>query len=120
MVLVQANEDAIIQIIMNLLFNAADVTEEQGSIAITLSEGSNHFAELRVIDGGPGISEDMRRHIFDPFFTSKRESEGVGLGLSVSHSLARSFQGELILESSDAKGTAFLLRVPLARTKTDG
>ena len=120
MILVQANEDAIIQILMNLFFNAADATDDNGIITVDLKNGTNGFAELRVTDNGSGIPEEMLHHIFNPFFTAKREGEGVGLGLSVSHSLARSFRGELILESSNANGTTFLLKVPLSRAVTDG
>ncbi|MFH1862758.1 MAG: ATP-binding protein, partial [bacterium] len=108
-----ANEDAVIQIIMNLLFNAADSTAEEGFIAIDLQEGRSNVVELRVIDNGSGIPCEIQHRIFDPFFSGKESREGTGLGLSVSYSLARSFQGELSLELSDANGTTFLLKVPI-------
>ncbi|MFH1733196.1 MAG: ATP-binding protein [bacterium] len=114
-ILVQANEDAIIQIVMNLLFNAADVTQDKGNISIDLQRTANDTVELRVVDDGSGIPDELQKKIFDPFFTAKQQGEGVGLGLSVSHSLARSFQGDLRLESSTPSGSIFLLQIPVAK-----
>jgi signal transduction histidine kinase len=98
---------------MNLFFNAADATADNGFIRIDVKSGKNSVAEIRVIDNGKGIPEEDRLRIFDPFFSSKGMTGGIGLGLSVSLSLARSFNGNLILESSDENGSAFLLTVPL-------
>lgn len=114
-IIVRANEDAVIQIIMNLLFNAADFTAENGLITFDLKVNEEGMVELRVTDDGVGIPKEHQPRIFDPFFTGKKMGDGTGLGLSVSHSLARSFQGELILESSNADGTVFLLKVPIGR-----
>jgi signal transduction histidine kinase len=109
---VEANEDALIQIVMNLLFNAADFTSDQGTIDITIDNGERQMVELRVIDNGSGIPDEAQNRIFDPFYSGKQPGSGTGLGLSVSHSLARSFHGELSLESSKQGRTVFLLRVP--------
>lgn len=109
---VEANEDAVIQIIMNLLFNAADFTADEGIISIHAAVGSNGRVEVRVVDNGSGIPQEEQQRIFDPFYTGKRSRGGTGLGLSVSHSLARSFGGALVLESSDPSGTTFLLKLP--------
>ena len=111
-IMVEANEDAIIQIIMNLLFNAADATAENGVITIEVKGDADNMVEVRVIDQGRGIPEEQRHRIFDPFFSSKAIGAGTGLGLSISYSLARSFSGNLLLESSNAKGSTFLLTIP--------
>ena len=97
---------------MNLLFNAADFSDENGLISIYVERGSNAMVEIRVTDNGSGIPEVDQPHIFDPFFSGKKSGAGTGLGLSVSYSLARSFQGRLELERSDTDGTTFLLKVP--------
>ena len=115
-VLVEANEDAVIQIVMNLLFNAADFADDNGLITVNLKRGPNAMVEIRVTDNGSGIPEADQPHIFDPFFSGKRSGEGAGLGLSVSHSLARSFHGSLELERSDSGGTTFLLKLPCKGT----
>jgi len=119
-ILVQANEDAIIQIVMNLLFNAADVTEDGGTIDIELADTGSEFIELTVTDDGSGIPEELQQKIFDPFFTAKQQGKGVGLGLSVSHSLARSFQGNLKLLKTSSSGTTFVLQIPKARETNSG
>jgi signal transduction histidine kinase len=115
--LVAANEDAVIQIVMNLLFNAADATGDDGVIEVSISTDDEKTAEVRVRDNGTGIPEEVQNHIFDPFFTDKETGSGTGLGLSVSHSLAHSFHGDLILESSDEGGSVFLLKVPLKQKR---
>ncbi len=74
------------------------------------------MVEIRVTDNGSGIPEADQPHIFDPFFSGKKSGEGAGLGLSVSHSLARSFHGSLELEKSDPGGTTFLLKLPCKGT----
>jgi len=106
------NEDALIQIIMNLLFNAADATEGSGTIGIEITKSRESTVEIRVTDNGTGIPEDFQHKIFDPFFSGKTSGKGTGLGLSVSHSLARSFKGGLTIESSSEQGTTFLLEIP--------
>ena len=111
-ILVRGNEDAAIQIIMNLLFNGSDAMEEPGEIYIDVSSGNDGSIEIRVRDSGKGIPEEIQKKIFDPFFSSKGLAGGTGLGLSVSHSLARSFSGSLTLEKSDSQGTIFLLKIP--------
>ncbi len=115
---VEANEDAVIQILMNLLFNAADFTEEKGTIEVTLKVNGDDV-EVRVSDDGTPIPEEHQRRIFDPFFSGKKTGAGTGLGLSISYSLARSFHGDLILESSNAEGTTFLLKVPYKRWENE-
>ena len=109
--LVEANEDAVIQIVMNLLFNAADATEDKGVIVLSISS-NNNFVEIEIKDDGIGIPEDSQRKIFDPFFSTKGIGKGAGLGLSVSHSLARSFNGDLYLKYSSPQGSAFILTIP--------
>ena len=97
---------------MNLLFNGSDSMENPGEIDIHVKSGENGFVEVRVKDCGNGIPEEIQNKIFDPFFSSKGLAGGIGLGLSVSHSLARSFSGSLTLEKSDPEGTTFLLKIP--------
>jgi len=118
-ILVEANEDAVIQIVMNLLFNAADATEDKGAIELSTFL-KDDFIELEIKDNGAGIPEDSQRKIFDPFFSSKSVGKGAGLGLSVSHSLARSFNGDLFLKSSSPLGSVFVLSIPRAKEKKNG
>jgi PAS domain S-box-containing protein len=102
------------QILVNLLGNAVKFTDE-GSVSMVIGmEGADLV--VRVIDTGPGVPEDRRREIFEPFTqadqTATRAKGGTGLGLSVSQKLAELMGGSLILESSSAAGSTFTLRLP--------
>ncbi len=69
---------------------------------------------VTVTDNGPGVPPELRRKIFDPFFTSKREGAGTGLGLALSHSIANRIGGMLDCEPHHGRGARFVLRLPLA------
>ncbi|MEN8150351.1 MAG: HAMP domain-containing sensor histidine kinase [Planctomycetota bacterium] len=105
---VRSDEGALHMILANLLFNAADAMGGEGTITVTTGR-SELGAEIRVVDRGPGIPEEIRSRIFAPFFTTKEAGEGTGIGLPVSCRLARAVGGELNLERSDAGGSTFLL-----------
>ena len=70
---------------------------------------------LRVADNGPGVSSALRARVFEPYFTTKAEGLGTGLGLAVSRSMARDHGGELVLEPASAQGGAsFRLSLPIS------
>ncbi len=64
-----------------------------------------------------GIALKIRPHIFDPFFTTKGTGEGTGLGLSVSLGIVQRHGGEMLVESEEGKGTRFVVRLPLVRSR---
>ena len=100
------------QAIMNLLTNAIDAIEGEGSIVIT-SDLRSGFFELCVADDGRGIPEPLRTRVFDPFFTTKPAGEGMGLGLSITHSITRKHGGSLELSPKEGGGTLATIRFPL-------
>ncbi len=100
------------QVFMNLLVNAAQAIEKQGTIRIkTWSENGSIF--VSIADTGCGIPEEVRSKIFDPFFTTKEVGQGTGLGLSISYDIIKNHQGEIMVESEPGKGTTFTLRIPV-------
>jgi two-component system sensor histidine kinase HupT/HoxJ len=105
------------QVVMNLIQNAVDASEDEDSpeICVTLSyEGK--MAVLRIQDNGPGIPEDVAQQIFDPFFTTKPTGRGTGLGLSISHKIAEEHGGSLeLLHDCPAKGACFRLALRSGR-----
>jgi signal transduction histidine kinase len=105
---VRADEGAFHIILLNLLFNASDAMGGDGRIVLT-TRRSDLGAEIRVVDEGPGIPEEIRSRIFAPFFTTKETGEGTGIGLPISCRLARAAGGELNLERTGNGGTTFLL-----------
>jgi len=110
-IIVDANQ--LSQVLMNLLLNAAQATDQGGRIAVLASRVPNASAvEILVSDTGCGIPPDVLPHVFEPFFTTKR-GKGTGLGLSISQTYVRSHNGEIHIESFPQKGTTVRILLPL-------
>lgn len=101
------------QILVNLLRNGADAAagEENGRVSLR-AECLDDQVVLQIADNGPGIPEDLRERIFDPFFSTKASSGGMGLGLAISIRLAEDLGGGLSVRSNAPKGAVFELRLP--------
>jgi len=101
------------QVILNLLNNARDALKENKEKVIILklkSEGSG--IRLDIADNGPGIPEEVKRHLFEPFLTTKGEGKGTGLGLSVCHGILRRLGGDLTATSVPGQGTVWHIDLP--------
>jgi two-component system, NtrC family, sensor kinase len=105
---VLADRRQIGQAIVNLLLNAAYVTPEGGEIRVALRRRSGQIG-IAVEDDGPGIPLDIRDRVVDPFFSTKPEGEGTGLGLSVTRSIVDAHGGDLGFEFPTAGGTVATL-----------
>ena len=107
---------AIYQILVNLVMNSllhAFAKVEKGKIDILISQDRN-AALVEFRDNGCGMPEDIRRRVFDPFFTTRRGDGGSGLGLHIAWNLATQLlSGSISCESEVGKGTSFYLRIPL-------
>ena len=109
------------QILVNLLVNAIKFTPEGGRIGIDAKQQGDHLA-ITVWDTGIGIPEDQLDRIFEQFYQVKssdvqsRQTEGTGLGLSVSRQLAQLMGGNLTVQSTLKLGSRFTLTLPLAKT----
>ena len=107
------------QVLLNLLSNAAqamygrsDESEPPKIILRTRLDGN--MVRIEVEDNGPGMDEATRKRIFEPFFTTKPLGIGTGLGLSVSYYIVTStHEGSIEVESSQGKGTKFIIKLPL-------
>lgn len=109
---VTVNGNQMIQVIMNLMLNAADSMPDGGTLDVYAVE-EGRWVDLVFKDTGTGISEENMKKIFDPFFTTKKT--GTGLGLAVCHSIVNLFSGEIFVESEPGKGTKFTVRLPLEK-----
>lgn len=112
--------DQLVQVVLNLILNALDATEEGVSITVrTVLEKSDtgpNMVSIHIVDEGQGIPEDAQEQIFEPYFTTK--VTGTGLGLFVCRQLAQQeLGGSIELVRSDAYGTEFRLRVKDNREK---
>jgi PAS domain S-box-containing protein len=101
------------QCILNLIFNAADAMPEGGNISIeSMYNPLSGLIEIRVADTGRGIAKENLSKIFEPFFSTKQEGKGLGLGLSVVYGIIDRHKGTIIAESEIGKGTVFSIKLP--------
>ena len=115
------DEVRIEQIVINLLRNSLDAVRECDEKRIWLrlrQEGPTAFVE--VSDSGPGLDLENLAQVFDPFFTTKSTGEGIGLGLTVSFTLAKEMNGKLTAANHPSGGACFTLTLPRRRTLQPG
>jgi signal transduction histidine kinase len=103
-----ADGDLLRQVLVNLCTNSARAIEGAGWVTFTLARASVPVA-LDVSDSGGGIPESLRARIFDPYVTTRRMGEGMGLGLSISRKIMLDHGGDLQLVATSAAGTTFRL-----------
>jgi len=96
-------------VIMNFISNAIDAAAGKGSIAIEIKEDGKYVVVV-ISDSGIGINEDVRKNIFNPFFTTK--DKGVGLGLFIVHNIVQAHNGYIEVESTEGVGTSFFVYLP--------
>lgn len=107
------------QIVINLVTNAAQAIPDTGGevgVTVRLSKkpGQKEMVELIVADNGKGMDRKTAERIFDPYFTTKSQGRGTGLGLSVVHGIVKSHGGKIKVQSAQGHGTTFTLRFPRA------
>ncbi len=102
------------QALVNLINNAAQAMPKGGAIRISSGTDSG-LGFITVADEGDGIDEETLERIFEPFFTTKPKGEGTGLGLSLSRKLLEANGGSIDVETHPGEGSAFTMRLPLAR-----
>jgi signal transduction histidine kinase len=100
------------QVFLNLLVNAAQSIEEQGSIRIHLYQQQD-WVRIDISDDGKGIDPKHINNIFEPFYTTKPVGEGTGLGLALSFNIIKAHNGKIEVKSALGKGTTFSLWLPI-------
>lgn len=105
------NPSELREVLTNMVFNAVDAMPHGGRITLSTHFHSEGWVEVRVSDTGIGMSEDIKRRIFYPFFTTKGVGSS-GLGLSVSFGIIKRHGGEILVESEIGKGTTFIIHLP--------
>jgi len=101
-------------VFMNVILNAAQAMDGRGKLIISTSlslDGEKVIVE--VSDTGPGISEDVLPHVFEPFYTTKEEGKGTGLGLSLAYGIVESHQGRIVAKNSPDQGSVFVIELPI-------
>lgn len=102
-------------ILLNLAANARDAMEGSGELTLT-TEVHQGFAQIRIRDSGPGVTEEVSERIFEPFFSTKPDRTGSGLGLPMVRDLLRSHGGEIHLSTPPNTSCEFVLSFPLRST----
>jgi signal transduction histidine kinase len=108
--------DHIVQVLMNLLINAADALEDKQANAPTIivtSKVEGAFVILDVADNGPGIASENIERVFDTHFTTKMPGRGSGLGLSLCRSLVERDGGTIAVDSVFGQGTTVVIKLPI-------
>lgn len=113
------------QLIINLLLNARDAILERQKTAengytgrITIAtEQTDDGVRLLIEDNGTGISEDIVKKIWSPFFTTKRRAHGTGIGLSISHRILHEHGADIKVESAPGRGARFIMTFPATRER---
>lgn len=115
-VMVRADREKLVQVLLNLVSNAVKFTDPHGEISMACAQDSSSV-HVSVSDTGIGIPADKLEAVFEPFVQVQRThvAEGTGLGLTVSRDLARAMGGDLTVSSVLGEGSTFTLTLPLAR-----
>ncbi len=108
------------QVLLNILKNSlqaldAKQNDEPKQLAVTIGVAKDNMASIEIADNGEGMSQDVRKKVFQPFFTTKKN--GTGLGLSISYFIiTEDHKGELSVSSTLGRGSVFTIKLPLHKT----
>ncbi len=110
--LIQCYQDEISQVWTNLVQNAIQAMNLEGTLTIT-AKYLNNSISIRFKDTGTGIEPDIQEKIFEPFFTTKKQGEGSGLGLDIVKKIIEKHDGTIRVESVLGKGATFIIDIPV-------
>ncbi len=102
-----------------ILVNAFEAISESGEITIVTNNPDEDHIIMEIRDNGSGISEEDIPHIFEPFFSTKQHTSGIGLGLAIVHGIVQSHKGKVDVTSAVGKGTTITISFPLIKRKGD-
>lgn len=109
---VRMDPEAIVQLVRSLIQNAVQAMPEGGTVRVETRRGDTPGrVEIRITDTGPGLSAEAREHLFEPFYTTKRD--GTGLGLAIAREIAIGHGGDLRVEHPPEGGARFVVELPV-------
>ncbi len=121
MMLIHADSNKINQVVINLVINAADAMQGNGTITLTTyKEKMLKKIFLEVRDTGKGIPHENLSKVFDPFFTTKEVGKSTGLGLSIVHGIIEEHGGKISIKKTGSRGTTFVVEFPMYQASEDG
>ena len=107
--LLSADREMIRRAVLNLVLNAIDAMPDGGTLVITSYDSARGF-ELEVADSGPGLSDEVKRRAFEPFYSTKQN--GTGLGLAIVYHVAEAHGGTVTAMNCPEGGAAFTIKIP--------
>jgi signal transduction histidine kinase len=111
------------QVLLNLLMNAIDAVAamppERRRVRVRATQGDG-IVRLAVSDTGPGIPSNRLSQIFEPFYTTKSEGSGMGMGLAIARSIVEAHAGRIAAENNDSGGATVWFTVPVSSNQTEG
>ncbi|MDO9109044.1 MAG: ATP-binding protein, partial [Desulfatirhabdiaceae bacterium] len=131
--LIMADPTQVHQVVMNLCTNAGQAMEEEGGVLhVGLTDVRldadftktcedlipGDYLKLSVSDTGSGISPEVMKSIFDPYFTTKAPGEGTGMGLATVHGIVKHNGGEIVVDSEVENGSIFTVYLPITKKRT--
>jgi signal transduction histidine kinase len=117
---VAGNQNEFEQVLTNMILNARDAIRQErnkGEILILFAKTDKKI-KVTIQDDGCGMAEDVIPKIFDPFFTTKEVGKGLGLGLSICHSIIEKYNGTITVSSQPAKGSKFTIELPEVKERS--
>jgi signal transduction histidine kinase len=110
------NSQEMKQVALNLITNALSCVEVGGTVEISVL-AENEKAVFRVSDNGCGMTSEVQKHLFEPFFTRRRDGQGTGLGLAITYQIIEEHDGKIVpFSRGPGQGSTFTITLPLVNT----
>jgi len=106
------NPTRLIQVFSNIILNAYQAMNGKGELVINTKKFDSTI-QIRIKDNGPGLDAKSKEEIFTPFFTTKKEKEGTGLGLYICKTIIDDVNGTIIVNSDEGRGCEFVIELPV-------
>lgn len=114
--LVYCSPNQIKQACVAILVNSSEAIRDNGEIIIQTSNPEEDSVQIDIIDNGIGIMADDLPHIFEPFYSTKQDASGIGLGLAIVHGIVQNHKGKISVKSESGSGTTISINLPLITT----
>jgi len=112
-------QDEICQVWTNIITNGIQAMGEGGKMEIGIRyDESGEMIKVWFKDNGPGIPDEVKPRIFEPYFTTKAKGSGTGMGLDISRQIIESHNGKIYFESENGQGTTFIIEIPVNQEKS--
>jgi len=112
-------QDEMCQVWTNLITNSIQAMGEGGTLVINLRHDKASYITISFKDSGPGIPDNIKPRIFEPYFTTKEKGVGTGMGLDISRQIIERHKGKIWFESASGSGTTFFVQVPIDQERHD-